>query len=174
MRFILTGSLREVMRMTGWSACVFYLALTGAASFLLGRCLPSSLLRAEFFPCFSFEQEGRIYECLHIKAWQNKLPDMSRVLPGALPKKRLEGHYKATLPDMVRETCAAELTHALLCVTGLYCLRLWPGSGGAVLAVLNALVNGLYILIQRYNRPRLLRLMRGRQIRKEFLCGYSS
>ena len=160
--------------MTGWGACVGYLALTGFASFVLGRHLPKILLRAELFPCFSFEREGRIYECLHIKAWQNKLPDMSRILPGTMPRKRLETHYKATLPDMVRETCAAELTHALLCVTGLYCQRLWPGSGGAVLAALNVLVNGLYILIQRYNRPRLLRLMRGRQIRKEFLCGYSS
>ena len=162
--------------MAGWRSCACYLTLTGLASFVLGRCLPSSLLREDCFPyaSFSFEQEGRIYECLRIKAWQNKLSDMSRILPGTIPRKRLETHYKATLPDMVRETCAAELIHALLCVTGLYCLRLWPGSGGAVLTVLNILVNGLYILIQRYNRPRLLRLMRGRQIRKEFLCGYSS
>jgi len=162
--------------MTGWRSCVCYLALTGLGAFVLGRVLPPFLLREDCFPyaSFSFERDGRIYECLHIKAWQNKLPDMSRILPGALPRKRLETHYKATLPDMVRETCAAELTHGLLCVTGLYCLRLWPGVGGAVVTALNTLVNGLYILIQRYNRPRLLRLMRGRQIRKEFLCGYSS
>lgn len=162
--------------MPGWISCACYLALTGLALFVLGRHLPEALLRADCFPypSFSFEREGRIYECLHIKVWQNKLPDMSRILPGTLPRKRLETHYKETLPAMVRETCAAELTHALLCVTGLYCLRLWPGRGGAVMAALNILVNGLYILIQRYNRPRLLRLMRSRQARKEFVCGYSS
>ncbi|MBQ7778181.1 MAG: glycosyl-4,4'-diaponeurosporenoate acyltransferase [Oscillibacter sp.] len=160
--------------MAGCFRCGCYLALTGAAAFILGRCLPETWIRADCFPypSFSFEQEGRIYEYLHIKTWQNKLPDMSRILPGVLPKKRLEGRFRANLPDMVRETCVAELIHVLLCVAGLRCLRLWPGRGGAVMAGLNFLVNGLYILIQRYNRPRLLRLLRGRPVRKEFVCEY--
>lgn len=160
--------------MLGCISCACYLALTGIGAFVLGRLLPGDLFRADCFPYlgFSFEREGRIYEYLRIKAWQNKLPDMSRILPGIMPKKRLDTHYKTTLPDMVRETCVAELTHGLLCVAGLYCLRLWPGTGGIAVTALNILVNGLYILIQRYNRPRLLRLMCGRDKRKEFICGH--
>ena len=60
---------------------------------------------------------------------------------------------------MILETCEAEVTHLLLCVTGLYCLWLWPGAGGVVVYAIYALFGNVpFILIQRYNRPRLVRL----------------
>ena len=60
---------------------------------------------------------------------------------------------------MICETCIAELIHALLCLSGLYCLKLWPGAGGIIAAIVYILLFNLpFILIQRYNRPRLIRL----------------
>lgn len=55
---------------------------------------------------------------------------MSRILPGTMPAKKIAGDYKTRLPQMLRETCVAELTHWLLCVAGLHCLTLWPSVGG--------------------------------------------
>ena len=52
----------------------------------------------------------------------------------------------------------AECIHLLLPLAGLYCLRLWPGAGGIVVTLLYFLGNLPFVLIQRYNRPRLQRL----------------
>ena len=60
---------------------------------------------------------------------------------------------------LVQETCVAEAVHTASSLLGLICLWLWPGWGGAiVLAVWVLLANLPFILIQRYNRPRLMRL----------------
>lgn len=60
---------------------------------------------------------------------------------------------------LVQETCVAEAVHTASSLLGLLCLRLWPGWGGVLVwAVWFLLGNLPFILIQRYNRPRLLRL----------------
>ena len=66
-----------------------------------------------------------------------------------------------TLRQMINETCIAELTHFLLCFTGLVVFWLWPGAGGLVVWLIYCIFGNLpFIIIQRYNRPRLLRLLR--------------
>ena len=144
--------------------CVSYLALVGTVGFFVGRLLPQGWPDPNRggWNSFPWEREGRIYEKLGIRRWQKKVPDMSRILPQAIPAKRLEGRDLRHLPLMIRETCVAELIHWLLCLAGLYCLRLWRGIGGAVTALLFALGNLPFIVIQRYNRPRLKRLLRCR------------
>jgi len=156
----------------GLCHCILYLAFTGILSFLLGRLLPKGLFRADRFPFRScaFEKDGRIYKKLGVHRWQNSLPDMSRILPALIPAKSMKTLHKEGLERMLQETCVAELIHVLLMLTGLWCLRLWPGAGGAVVSVANALLNLPFVIIQRYNRPRLLRL---RQRKKEIhLCGH--
>lgn len=148
------------MKTPFWS-CFWYLIATGAISFLIGRIIPKGWFRADAFPyrAYDFEKNGKLYESLNIRHWQNRLPDMSRILPGWMPAKNMAGDYKARLPQMLQETCVAELIHTLLCISGLYCLKLWPGAGGVLTVILYITFFNLpYILIQRYNRPRLLRL----------------
>ncbi len=142
--------------------CISYLSLTGLTMFILGRLLPKQWFRGDLFPyrSFAFEKRGTIYNRLHIKAWQSKVPDMSRILPNLMPGKRLSADYREQLPRMVQETCIAELTHFVLCLTGLYCMKLWRGMGGFILSILNLLGNAVFIIIQRYNRPRLMCLQK--------------
>lgn len=145
----------------GFAKCFLYLFLLGAVSFFTGRLLPKRWFRADRFPyrSFRFEKNGRIYEKLHIRKWQNKVPDMSRIFPKMTPAKRLEGDLQHHLPRMLQETCVAELIHCLNCVAGLYCLKLYPGIGGVIVVLLYVFVFNLpFVLIQRYNRPRLIRL----------------
>lgn len=142
-------------------SCVIYVMLSGIVGFLLGRILPKSWFRANRFPykSFAFEKEGKIYQKLNIHYWQNKVPDMSRILPWSMPAKNMAGDYQNRLPEMIQETCVAEMIHGLLCITGLYCLRLYPGAGGVLVVLIYIIVFNLpYILIQRYNRPRLMRI----------------
>ena len=141
--------------------CVLYLAAVGILFFIVGRLLPGRWLHADRFPFRAgrFEEDGRFYERLKIRSWQNKLPDMSRIFPGVMPAKQLSKAGLLALPDLIQETCVAEATHAALCVAGLYCLRLWRGMGGRIIVVCNLLGNIPFIMIQRYNRPRLMRLL---------------
>lgn len=91
---------------------------------------------------------------------------MSRLFKKIMPAKNLSGKVdEKRLIVMIRETCAAELTHFLLCITGLFCLYIWQGLGGAIVYAVYVLLGNLpFIIIQRYNRPRLLRLyMRSRK-----------
>ena len=149
--------------------CGIYLAVTGILSFFLGRCLRPEYMDWNRFPysLYNCEKDGSIYRKIRIHHWQNKVPDMSKIFPGMMPPKRLVDTGTAALRRMIQETCMAALVHGVLCVTGLYCIVLWPGIGGIVISVLNILLFNLpFILIQRYNRPRLVRLY-DRQSQKE-------
>ena len=151
-------------------SCCTYLAVTGIISFFVGRILPKRWFHPNRFPyrSYSFELRGRFYNRFKIRCWQNKVPDMSRIIPKLMPAKRLTGNYQKMLPCMIQETCVAELIHATLCFTGFYCLKLWPGMGGLILSLLHALLLNLpFIMIQRYNRPRLLRLYEKSRSREE-------
>ena len=141
--------------------CCFFTAALGLCSFLAGRRLPESWFSPGRFPYRSWrwEKEGRFYQkYFHIKAWQARVPDMSRIFPGLIQPKKVTGAFVSQLPGMIRETCIAELVHFLLCLASPVFLRLWPGPGGLIFALLYILGNLPLILIQRYNRPRLVRM----------------
>jgi len=142
--------------------CLVYLALIGAGSFALGRILPKRWFRWDRFPysAFRWEHKGAVYQRLGIRHWQSRIPDMSRILPGIMPAKKISGPVsRLQLETMLRETCVAEWIHALLGLLGFGCLRLWPGPGGVMVSVLYLLGNLPFILVQRFNRPRLVRLL---------------
>ena len=152
--------------------CILYLAVLGIVGFLAGRLLPYEWIREDMFPLcpFAWEKGGHIYEKLGIRKWQKRVPDMSRILPDMLPAKRLEGRSEEALPVMIKETCVAEIIHVLLGLAALHCLRIWRGWGGRLITLLYTLGNLPYILIQRYNRPRLCRLYARLRKKKTLVC----
>ena len=84
---------------------------------------------------------------------------MSKVFKRIMPTKKLEGDILNKLPVMINETCIAESVHTILCITGLHCIKIIPGIKGVAVWLCYVLIFNLpYILIQRYNRPRFLRL----------------
>lgn len=145
----------------GFLRCVVYLAVIGIVGFVVGRILPKKWFHYDKFPYspYGFEHSGKIYEKIHIRSWQRRVPDMSRIFPKLMPAKKFASGEEHRLPEMIRETCVAEFIHGILCFAGLHCITLWQGAGGLLIAVLNILGNMPFILIQRYNRPRLIRVM---------------
>ena len=144
-----------------WTCC-FYIAAIGCAGFLIGRLLPKRWFRYDAFPYrpFRFEKNGKRYAALGVQRWKDRLPDMSRILPQMMPSKRLSKAPEIKeIARMIQETCVAETTHFFLAVAGFYCIWLWPGAGGLVMAICNLMGNIPYLIIQRYNRPRLVRLL---------------
>ncbi len=142
--------------------CVIYIASIGVASFVIGRLIPNAWFKENRFPFRSFrwERSGAVYHGLGIRKWQKKVPDMSRHFPQVMKEKKLNHDFQKDLPLMIKETCIAEFTHWMLCFAGLYCLWLWPGIGGRIFTALYILSNIPFILIQRYNRPRLTALQK--------------
>ncbi len=140
--------------------CVIYTAAIGVGSFVLGRLMPISWFHEDCFPYrgYLWEREGKVYQALGIRKWQNKVPDMSKIFPQIMQEKKMTHHYQEDLPLMIKETCIAEFIHVLLCIAGLAYIGIWPGIWGKIISVLYILANIPYILIQRYNRPRFLKL----------------
>ena len=143
--------------------CLLYIELTGLASFLLGRILPKRLFRPNMFPYRSWRVEdgGKLYFKIKINRWQSIVPDMSRIVPSLMPSKRIQRRPSdAQIMRMIRETCVAEFIHILLCLSGVGLFWIWPGWGGTIVYVLYVLLGNLpFILIQRYNRPRLIAML---------------
>lgn len=149
--------------MDGLLKCIRYLAILGISAFLLGRILPQKWFHYDRFPWRTWkrEREGAIYRKIRIHKWKEKFPDMSRIFPGIMPSKKVPHNFDlAQIEHMVTETCIAEGIHGFLCFAGLGCLFLWKGTGGICAAVLYALGNIPYCLIQRYNRPKLMKILK--------------
>ena len=150
--------------------CACYLALTGTVGFFVGRLIPKEWIKPEtgWVRSFSFENNGAVYEKLGIRKWHKKVPDMSRILPALMPAKNLSGDYGERLPVMIQETCVAEIVHITVSIAGLRCLWMWPGVGGVTVTAIHIILLNLpFILIQRYNRPRLIRLQKKLEKKKE-------
>ena len=156
--------------MRNFLLCLIYAATLGLVSFLLGRELPKSWLHPDQFPFRTYVWEETLWKALQIRKWQAKVPDMSKVFPKLMPAKALTQKTAQNLPLMIQETCVAELTHGLLCLAGLFLLKLCPGVGGILLTVIYIVFGNLpFLLIQRYNRPRLQRLLekQSRRMKRE-------
>lgn len=149
--------------MDGFLKCICYLAILGIAAFLLGRILPHKWFHYDRFPwrMWKLEQGGAVYRKIRIYKWKEKFPDMSRIFPGIMPSKKVPRKFDpAQIREMIVETCIAEGIHGFLCLAGLGCLFLWKGPGGICAAVFYALGNIPYCLIQRFNRPKLVKILK--------------
>jgi len=133
----------------GFWRCFWYLIITGVIAFFAGRLIPKNWFRPDLFPyrSYKFEQDGRIYDKLKVRKWQNKIPDMSKILPKVMPPKNLSGNFRERMPRMLQETCVEEMIHSVLCVTGLRCLKLYPGIGGVIIVILYIVAFNLPFII---------------------------
>lgn len=109
---------------------------------------------------YSWERGGRIYEDgFAIKRWKDRLPDAARWFGGGFAKGTLAGLSPDYLQRFIRETWRGELCHwaAIACVPVFFLWNPWWGDSIMVAYALTA--NLPCILVQRYNRQRLRRLL---------------
>lgn len=139
---------------------VFYLLALSLLAHPVGQALPRRWFSGDRWPWAPapFEKEGRFWRKLGVHRWKDKVPDMSRLL-GDMVKKQLAPDGKTDYALLVQETCVAECVHCWLIILSVGMLFLWKSVWSWLLwLVYNLLGNVSFILIQRYNRPRLLRL----------------
>lgn len=146
-----------------------FLAVT---SHFIGQALPRESFFADKFPYhpFAFEKNGSIYRRLGVQKWMDRVPDMSRVMGDMVPKKL---HRNMTAEDvrvLIRETCVAEHVHFMLCVVFLFVSRFWEDRTWIFFWLIYAAGNLPFIIIQRYNRPMLVRLLHRMEARESRLA----
>jgi glycosyl-4,4'-diaponeurosporenoate acyltransferase len=110
------------------------------------------------------EGGGRLYtDILRIRRWKGRLPEAGAFFAGGFDKKHLTGAGVDELAAFARETRRAELGH-WLAAAGAPLFFLWnPVGVGLVMLAYAAAANGPCIAAQRYNRLRLLRILRRRE-----------
>lgn len=149
--------------------CGIYLFIISVGGFFLGRIVPKKFIFWDRFPfrSFPFEREGKIYESLGIRKWKDRVFDMRRIFPNLIPPRTVNRRMgKEDMRILLKESCVAEGIHGILILAGFGCLSIWKGLGGLVISFLYGLGNIPFILIQRYNRPRMLHLWE-RQMKRE-------
>ena len=114
----------------GFLRCCVYYGILAVVSFFIGRLLPKSWFHGDKFPYRCASWEAKLFRFLRVHEWQDKVPDMSKIVPKLIPAKKLGTDFRAQLPRMIEETCVAEFTHFALILLGFYALRLWPGRRG--------------------------------------------
>ena len=116
---------------------------------------------SRFFKASKIENKGKIYSgFFKIKKWKNLLPDGARLFKGGFPKKNLADCSPAYLDIFILETCRAEITHWLQ-VSAAPVFFLWnPWWAGVIMIAYALSVNMPCILLQRYNRLRLMRVLK--------------
>lgn len=129
---------------------------------VLCRLLPRSFFSYKDFlyRSRSWERCGNFYVTkLKIKKWKDHLPQY--VATGGFSKRNLKSFKKIDkeyIDIFISETCRAEWNH---CVCSLYCIvsffiNEWPFS--IIFAAIPVFANMPFLIIQRYNRFRLIKL----------------
>lgn len=132
----------------------YHLAMRLAVGLLIDRRYHNRMdYTREWFREKAFEQ--RLYRWMKVKRWKKWLPTFNQQY-FSLKDRSVE--------EIIQATCQAEAVHevimALSFVPVLFTGRL--GSLGVFLATscIAFLFDSIFVVMQRYNRPRLLRLLR--------------
>ena len=96
---------------------------------------------------------------LGIRFWKNRLPDAGNALPGGVTKAQLVTRDRQALERLVAETRRAELVHLALWPLWLVTLLWLPPTGVLINLLFATLFNLPCLLLQRYNRRRLQRVV---------------
>ncbi len=147
----------------------FIVVIVGAISFLAGELLPRRNFDYTSFPYrpFKWERNGEIYHILHIQKWKDHVPDMSKYVKTMFAKEIVSARDPEYTRRLILETCVAELVHTVLILLSPIFTQYMAGIYGNIASIVYALCNLPFILIQRYNRPRLVMLMEKQLAAKE-------
>ena len=98
--------------------------------------------------------ENKLYRVIRVRKWKKHLPTYS---PDTFDTGR------KTVKELIGATCQAEIVHEVIMMLSLLPIVFIPFLGGAaamiITSVLSMLFDSLFVILQRYNRPKLIRIM---------------
>ena len=126
---------------------------------IITRALPKDWL-SPFSSAFSVsKKERKFLEKLKVKAWKDKIPEMGRFLCNFDKTKVQDNPTSDYVLTFLHETTMAEAMHFMSIFAG-FLLLLIPIPNAQISILFVVLVNALLqippVLVQRYNRPKLV------------------
>ena len=98
--------------------------------------------------------EKKLYNLFRVRKWKNYIPTYS---PDTFDTNQ------KTLKEIVGATFQAEIVHEVIMVLSLLPITVIPVLGGAAAVIitsfLSMLIDSVFVILQRYNRPKLVRIM---------------
>lgn len=154
-----------------WLNCILYTVLVMVRAWI-DVLIPARFLRPDgwWFRTRDWERDGEWYrEELRIDRWKDKLPSLRTA--SRFSKKRLTEASRRYFNRFITETCRAESNH-LRAIASVMVMRLWTPVDLWLVCMLIAVVGNVpFIMIQRYNRPRLMRALERLQRRELAAAG---
>jgi glycosyl-4,4'-diaponeurosporenoate acyltransferase len=151
----LSDELAVVVSIAVWVA-------VGLFTGLVGHALPLSWLDHDTWLTRPrrFERDGRSYQrWLRIRAWKDRVPEQGALFPGGYSKRHLGGRDTPQLQRFAAETRRAELVHWGNLAAGPWFLIWCVPWLGAVMIAFGVVAHLPFILIQRYNRAGIERIL---------------
>lgn len=106
----------------------------------------------KFFKSKKFEQ--KIYEIIKVKKWKDFMPTYN---------PEFYSIEKHSLEEIVMVTCQAEIVHKFIIIFSFVpvLFTLWFDSFWVfmITSIIAALIDTLFVIMQRYNRPRIIKLI---------------
>lgn len=148
--------------------------IIGIISGLLIAAIPAQVFtphKHSTYHEFKFEQGGKFYEKhFKISLWKDKVPQFSEIVHKGFSKDHLTGVSKKYLGRFYLETIRAEFCHRVLILIAPVFYHLNTNhTWGIVSTILFALGNLPFIMIQRYNRPRIKKIMSSKAYKNKFV-----
>ncbi len=149
------------MALKAFFQCALHVGIAGIVMRYIGNLYDRKWFHWDKFPYkpFRWENEGRIYRKIGIHKWKDRMPDASKKHKDMYEKKVNIQPNGENLRRLIQETCVAEAVHYQLIFLSLPVTRIWPGLPGVIVFILCIVGNGIFALIQRYNRPRLVKAL---------------
>ena len=126
----------------------------------LSQLVPKKWINPNFVGFRVFKFERYLYEALGIKKWKEKVPEL-----GGLFRKFSKGHLQEYSSDYIKhfiiETIYGEMAHTWAILTGLFVFAIFPDfplNFALPLFLINAFMHTPPAMIQRYTRPKLLKI----------------
>lgn len=146
----------------------WFVVIMGTGAHFIGEALPRKFnFESSFFAPHKWEKNGKIYqEKLKIKSWKDSLMDISKASKKTESKDVGDDLSSEHLYTLLQETCVAEVVHTTLIVLGITLLFIIEFPFNIFWFLAYIIFNCLDIVIQRFNRPRLVSIYR-RALRME-------
>ncbi len=157
--------MRVIFLPDGWTIllCFFAWLFIQSGAAMLCLYLPNHCFSPNktIFRGYRWEKEGKIYEKLFIvKRWKHLLPDGGMISKKrGFRKKKLESFSQDSLNRFLIESARGEMTHWIPIFFFWVFWMFTPPMVPWIMLIYALLINMPCIIVQRYNRPRVQRLL---------------
>lgn len=139
---------------------VVILIPTGIFTFIT-RVIPFSFFNPNNFLFKDRKFERGFYEKVGVKKWKSNVPEFGNLV-NFKKNKLSDPHNKEYMRKFIDESCRGELVHSFAFFWGFIALLFIPSpyilTAGLPLAIIHAFLHILPVFIQRYIRPRMVRI----------------